>query len=268
VNFSHNLTVRGNVLDTATSSGMYILNGWVDSRFEWNTVVNSRTDVAGGWQGGALVFQANGGVIENNVFGDTRPPGARTQDHGVLIYPGPVSDLVVRYNQLDDHVESGIGTGTTNGPLNNLRVYENQAHGNGAYGLRIIQGSSGQSFSACSSANDFSGNSQGDVLVDIPLPACSNLPASRVQITTTATLPAARVGVSWSSMLEASGGTPPYTWSAVAGGLPRGVKLDASSGQLSGTPTTPGRYQFVVYAYDTGNPAQSSRRELEQSVLP
>lgn len=43
--------------------------------------------------------------------------------------------------------------------------------------------------------------------------------------------------------LSASGGTPPYTFNLVAGSLPPGVQLSAN-GQISGTPTASGDYNF------------------------
>src|SRR6202040_3354821 len=52
-----------------------------------------------------------------------------------------------------------------------------------------------------------------------------------------ATAPSGQVGAAYNQTLIASGGTPPYTWSAV--GLPAGVLLSAA-GVLSGSPTSVG----------------------------
>ena len=49
--------------------------------------------------------------------------------------------------------------------------------------------------------------------------------------------------LAFSVNLSASGGTPPYTFTLVAGGLPPGVQLSAA-GVLSGTPTEAGEYDF------------------------
>jgi hypothetical protein len=46
--------------------------------------------------------------------------------------------------------------------------------------------------------------------------------------------------------LAASGGTAPYTWSAT--GLPAGVTIGASTGTVSGTPTTAGTYNVTATA--------------------
>jgi hypothetical protein len=57
--------------------------------------------------------------------------------------------------------------------------------------------------------------------------------------------------------LGASGGTSPYTWSAT--GLPAGLTLSASTGQITGTPTTAGTYNVTVTATDSAStPASGS----------
>lgn len=56
-----------------------------------------------------------------------------------------------------------------------------------------------------------------------------------LQISTT-TLPNATVGTLFLALLAATGGKPPYQWSAASGSLPAGLTLGASSGQITGTP--------------------------------
>lgn len=61
---------------------------------------------------------------------------------------------------------------------------------------------------------------------------------------------AATNGVPFSYALQAEGGVPPYTWSAV-GGLPSGLTLN-SSGVISGTPKAPaGTYTIAVRVRDS-----------------
>jgi uncharacterized protein (TIGR03437 family) len=63
-------------------------------------------------------------------------------------------------------------------------------------------------------------------------------------------LASATEGVAYGATLAASGGTPPYSWSA--SGLPAWLSL-TSSGQLSGTPPpigSPGSYNFTITVQD------------------
>ena len=65
-----------------------------------------------------------------------------------------------------------------------------------------------------------------------------------------ATLPAAVAGHAYSQTVVASGGTAPYTYSISAGALPPGLTLNAATGVISGTPTSPGTASFTVQARD------------------
>nr|WP_020519054.1 M14 family zinc carboxypeptidase [Catelliglobosispora koreensis] len=49
---------------------------------------------------------------------------------------------------------------------------------------------------------------------------------------------------------SASGGTPPYTWSAT--GLPAGLSINSSTGQVTGTPTTAGTSNVTITATGAG----------------
>ncbi|WP_117213103.1 M14 family zinc carboxypeptidase [Allorhizocola rhizosphaerae] len=54
------------------------------------------------------------------------------------------------------------------------------------------------------------------------------------------------VGTSVTLNNSASGGTPPYTWSAT--GLPPGLSINSGTGQVTGTPTTAGTYNTTITA--------------------
>jgi len=64
--------------------------------------------------------------------------------------------------------------------------------------------------------------------------------------------PSGEVGVTYSNQLTVTGGTSPITWSVSSGSLPPGITLGASTGLLSGTPTTAGTYSFTVKVTDAG----------------
>lgn len=59
-----------------------------------------------------------------------------------------------------------------------------------------------------------------------------------------------QVGVAYSINLSATGGTAPLTWSIAAGSTPPGLALNATTGALSGTPTTVGTSTFTVGVTD------------------
>jgi len=69
---------------------------------------------------------------------------------------------------------------------------------------------------------------------------------------TSTTLPASATGQSYNQTLTATGGTPPYQWSAGVG-FPSFLTLDPASGTLSGTPTAAGVYIFSVVVTDSAN---------------
>ena len=79
-----------------------------------------------------------------------------------------------------------------------------------------------------------------------------------VQVTTTALTPStATIGTAYtSSALTASGGVSPYKWKVTSGALPKGLKLGASNGVISGTvkagktAPAPGPYTFTVTVTD------------------
>jgi hypothetical protein len=67
-------------------------------------------------------------------------------------------------------------------------------------------------------------------------------------VITTSSLPAGTVGTSYTATLAATGGTPPYTWSA--SGLPSGLSI-SSAGVISGTPTASGSFSVTVQMTDS-----------------
>jgi hypothetical protein len=57
--------------------------------------------------------------------------------------------------------------------------------------------------------------------------------------------------------MSATGGTPAYTWSITSGSLPTGLTLAATTGVISGTPTTSGTSNFTATVSDNGAPGQT-----------
>ena len=63
-------------------------------------------------------------------------------------------------------------------------------------------------------------------------------------------LPTGGVGQPYSVTLTASGGTPPYTWTV--SGLPPGLNLNSSTGEISGYPAKDGTFKVTIAVNDSG----------------
>lgn len=84
-------------------------------------------------------------------------------------------------------------------------------------------------------------------------------PAPPPTLALTGSLPGGTIGVAYSSTaLAASGGVPPYTWSAT--GLPPGLSISPSTGVVSGMPASAATYSLSVSVTDSasGTPSTTS----------
>jgi hypothetical protein len=82
--------------------------------------------------------------------------------------------------------------------------------------------------------------------ITIDLPAPPNI--------TTTSLPNGTVASAYNQTVQASGGTGALTWSISAGSLPTDLNpINSSTGQITGTPSTAGTFNFTVRATDTLN---------------
>lgn len=84
----------------------------------------------------------------------------------------------------------------------------------------------------------------------------------------TVTAPGDKAGVVGTAItpftLAASGGTTPYTWSAT--GLPDGLTLNPTTGQVTGTPTTAGASTVEVTATDSASPAATDTASFTYTI--
>jgi uncharacterized protein YhjY with autotransporter beta-barrel domain len=65
------------------------------------------------------------------------------------------------------------------------------------------------------------------------------------------TVQGATAGVTYTQTFVATGGVAPYQYTLSAGTLPAGLTLDTATGQLAGTPTQAGSFDFSVTATDS-----------------
>jgi serine protease AprX len=92
-----------------------------------------------------------------------------------------------------------------------------------------------------------SSSSPQDYSIIVSGPACT--PGTSITLAP-AVLPIPILNKPYSQSIAASGGTPPYSFSILSGGLPPGLTLNSTSGVISGTPTTQGVFRFTIAATD------------------
>ncbi len=83
---------------------------------------------------------------------------------------------------------------------------------------------------------------------------------------TTTSLPNGVAGTSYNESLTESGGTGPFTWGVVSGQIPPGLSLNSSGGEITGTPTSPGTFNFTVQLSDSAQ--LTSKQALSIVIKP
>ena len=78
-----------------------------------------------------------------------------------------------------------------------------------------------------------------------------------------------RVGTSFSQTLTGGGGHGPYSWAVSSGSLPAGLKLNATTGAITGIPTTAATSTFTVRLTDQSLPtAQTATATISITIDP
>ena len=85
---------------------------------------------------------------------------------------------------------------------------------------------------------------------------------------TVSSLDDSTVGMPYSLTLEATGGTPPYSWSLMAGMLPAGLGLDAVTGEIPGEATTVESQTFTVQVMDSVGSTDAAQMAITINPAP
>lgn len=101
--------------------------------------------------------------------------------------------------------------------------------------------------------------------LSIQIGATTTPPSSALKITTTSLL-AGAVGQGYSTAMQATGGTPGYSWSVASGNFPPGLQFDSTSGAIGGVPTVAGQYTFVAQVSDSAMPAQTASQSISIAI--
>jgi hypothetical protein len=88
----------------------------------------------------------------------------------------------------------------------------------------------------------------------------------RLTIVTPSPLPNGLAGDGYSLKFSAGGGSAPYTWSL--SGSASGLSLDSSTGVLSGTPSDPGTFSFMIQVKDASGASTNKAFTLFIAPLP
>ena len=115
------------------------------------------------------------------------------------------------------------------------------------------------------------GVSAGTTTISAALSGVSGITTLAVQAApltiTTSSLPNGTASASYSATLAASGGTLPYTWS-ISGSLPVGLALNASTGAITGTPSTVGTFNFTAQVTDAAQSAATKALSIMIAAAP
>lgn len=86
----------------------------------------------------------------------------------------------------------------------------------------------------------------GTPFIPPPVPPIPPTPPTDCVVFTDSTLPNGSVDSGYFVTLQAQYIKAPIQWVVIAGELPPGLALDPDTGEISGSPTTPGDYSFTI----------------------
>jgi hypothetical protein len=254
--------------NTAQTTGEVLASG--TQIFEWGPAVSERsllTDLlytskkSGLWEGGIACANSSGVLTDNwNVQFTFTKSSSDPNGFTWSAVPGPAGDTLATITSADSAT-------FTEGSSNSFTV---KAAGTPTPTLTESGAlPSGVTFSG----GVLSGDPTATGTFPITFTATNGIgnPATQAftltvpaafEITTTS-LPAATIGTAYSATVTASGGTKPYVWKAK--GLPKPLKINKTTGVISGTPTSKDAaktYSVAVTVTDKAKPKGTATKTL------
>ena len=162
-------------------------------------------------------------------------------------------------------INSGVAVGPATLPASTLGVAYSQSitaiGGNGTYTFSVSAGALPAGLALNASTGALTGTATANGTFNFTVTATDGLAATGSRAysllinaaiaISPASLPGGTVGGAYNQTLSAAGGTGAKTFAVTAGTLPTGVTLNATTGVISGTPTTATTSNFTVTATDT-----------------
>lgn len=87
-------------------------------------------------------------------------------------------------------------------------------------------------------------------------------------VITTATLPNGYEGVPYGQTIAVTDGAPPLTFTVSVGALPNGLSLNASTGDITGTPTVQDTFNFTITVTDDDSQTDDQAYTVTISAAP
>jgi hypothetical protein len=250
---SGTLTISGTITPPATGSGATLtLSGAASSTTTANT--SGAYSFQGLLNGTYTVTPSKPGVVFTPTSGSVTLTGS-----GMTINFNAATLQLITVTPANTSIQAGstqpfTATGTySNGNTQNITT-------------QVTWSSSNTNVATISSSGVASAVAGGSATIAATQGAVSGNTTLTVQATavgiSTSTLPNAVQNQPYSASLNATGGTPPYSWALSNNtALPQGLTL-SPTGQITGTPTVVGTITFTIQVSDSSTPQQTATQQL------
>jgi hypothetical protein len=172
----------------------------------------------------------------------------------IITTPSPLpAGTVTQPYTVTLNASGGTGTKTWDLASGSLPVGLSLSSNGGISGTPTTTGTSSPTFRVRDSGNPQQMDTH-PLSITIGLPTPPNI--------TTTSLPAGAFDVDYNQTVSVTGGIRPFVWGVTSGALPEGLDLNASNGNIFGTPTSTGSFKFRLRVTD-----QSSQSDEQNFTI-